>query len=115
MRPLKTISFLDGENGTNGSLPNKGLHGPDSTPLFCVPQRRLIQSTHNYTKMNGVQRNWGKICAQRASKSFKLTAPINLVTLQLTLAKTRPTGISHRFNRSAPIPRLAKTGHFGEA
>ena len=111
----ETISFLDGENGTNGSLPNKGLHDPDSTPLFCALQRRITRNTHNYTKMNGLQGNWEKIRAQRASKSFKLTAPINLVTLQLTLAKIRPTGIFHRFNRSAPIPRLPKNGHSGEA
>jgi hypothetical protein len=79
--------------------------------LFCG----CSQNTHKYSKMNGLLRLLGKFRGQRAFKRFSLINPTNAVTLQLSLAKTRPNGIFRRFNRFARIPRLPNTDHSGEA
>ena len=46
---------------------------------------------------------------------FQSECPIMSITIQLSLAKTRPNGIFRRFNRFALIPRLPNTDPSGEA
>jgi hypothetical protein len=69
-----------------------------------------IENTHNYPILNGLQRVLGKIGDQRAFQRFSPIDPANDVTIQLSLAKTRPDGILRRFNRFPPRLRTTAPG-----
>jgi hypothetical protein len=77
--------------------------------LFCG----CSQNTNNYSKMNGLRRILGKLGDQRAFKRLSPIEPTNDVTVQLSLAKIRPNGIFHRFNRSHKAFRTALSSHCG--
>lgn len=69
-----------------------------------------IECKRNYPILNGLQRILGKNGGQRAFKRFSPIEPTNDVTVQLSLAKTRPNGIFRRFNRCPSQLRTTATG-----
>jgi hypothetical protein len=88
------------------SIAKQRVMGRFLSPFFAL----AMENKHNYPMLNGLQRILGKIGGQRAFKRFSPIQPTNDVTIQLSLAKTRPNGTFRRFIRFPPRLRTTAPG-----